>query len=358
VAEQQAVHKVMYYASFVPGLQECIAGVVKERLPGAEIQKLLDGAIIFRTECTYDKLNFFCFNNIFLVSGIIENNRSLETHMKTIIASTKNDPVISLNNKKIQSFRIICSMENKLVPVNEKIKQDTEQFIASRSGMTVNRSLPDTEFWFLYRNESGNPGENSFSIFMKRLTKHSAWEKSLRPGELPPPLAWMLCRLAELKHSDTAADPFCGSGAIPLTALKYFPVKKVISCDHDPKAVTHTKNALKNCSEGKYNIYKTDIFSIFSILEKDSIDAIITDPPWGMYKETEIPIEQFYNEMMNIFADLLKEDGIIVLLTAKIIELEQAVEQAGKLVLQKVIPILLSGKKTNIFVIKKRRLRE
>ncbi|MDR0876863.1 MAG: methyltransferase [Treponema sp.] len=343
---------MIFYAAFVPGLQECVAEAVKDRLPDAVIQKLLDGAIIFQTGCTYDKLNFFCFNNIFLVSDILDGEFSPETHMKKIIAAHKNDPVISCNNKKIQSFRIICSMENKFVPVNEKIKQDTERFIAMQSGMTVNRSLPDTEFWFLYRNETGKPGETSFSIFMKRLTKHASWEKSLRPGELPPPLAWMLCRLAGLKHSDTAADPFCGSGAIPLAALKHFPVKKFIACDNDPKAIARTKNALQNCSKEKYDVYKTDIRSILSILEKDSIDAIITDPPWGMYKETEIPIELFYDEMMKIFKGLLKEDGIIVLLTAKVPELQNAVKET-ELAVKQVIPILLSGKKTSIFIIKK-----
>lgn len=351
-----------YYATFVPGLQDCIAEVVKERLSDAVIQKLLDGAIIFQTECTYDRLNFFCFNNIFLVSNIMEHSclkaaapmdaaqGVLIAHMKKIIASGKNDPAIAVNNKKIQSFRIICSIENKLVPVNEKIKQETERFIAAASGMTINRSLPDTEFWFLYRSEG-------FSVFMKRLTKHGSFDKVLHPGELPPPLAWMLCKLSDPKNTDTVIDPFCGYGSIPAERLKHFPINKFYAMDKDGVALEQTRKKIIGTSGGKSNpmakfchIEKADINSALSICGEESADAIITDPPWGMYEKTDVPLQEFYDNMMKIFKKLLKPDGTVVLFTAKKEELLLAAEKVKIFTLNRTIPILLSGKKAVIFV--------
>ncbi|GHV46396.1 hypothetical protein AGMMS49546_34310 [Spirochaetia bacterium] len=364
-----------YYATFIPGLQDCIAEVVKERLPEAVIQKLLEGAIIFETPCTYDRLNFFCFNNIFLVSGIVEyasekrirdsgpmsskNAAPLESHMKKVIApgggfagsSGKNDPVISLNNKKIRSFRIICSIENRLVPVNEKIKQETERFIAAQSGMAVNRSLPDTEFWFLYRSEG-------FSVFMKRLTKHGSFDKALHPGELPPPLAWMLCRLSNPKNTDTVIDPFCGYGSIPAERIKRFPLEKMYALDRDSAALEQARKKIAGPgSAGKAgamakscHIEKADITSAPAICGEASADAIITDPPWGIYEKTDVPLQEFYDEMMKIFARLLKPKGTLVLLTAKKEELLLAAEKANAFTLNRPIPILLSGKKAAIFV--------
>ncbi|GHV87270.1 hypothetical protein AGMMS50255_5660 [Spirochaetia bacterium] len=352
-----------YYATFAPGLQDCIACVVKERLSDAVIQKLLDGVIIFQTGCTYDRLNFFCFNNIFLVSGIMEHSglkalappevaqEILIAHMKKVIASGKNDPVISLNNKKIQSFRIICSVENKLVPVNEKIKQETERFIAAQSGMAVNRSLPDTEFWFLYRSEG-------FSAFMKRLTKHGSFDKTLHPGELPPPLAWMLCWLSNPKNTDTVIDPFCGYGSIPAERIKRFPLGKFYALDKDGavleqarKKITGNQSAGKSSPMAKFcHIEKADINSAVSICGEGSTDAIITDPPWGMYEKTDVPLQEFYDNMMKIFARLLKPGGTVILLTAKKEELLLAAEKAKKFILNRTIPILLSGKKAAIFV--------
>ncbi|GHV51391.1 hypothetical protein AGMMS49579_06610 [Spirochaetia bacterium] len=337
-----------YYATFVPGLQDCIAKVVKERLPNAVIQKLLDGAIIFETECTYDRLNFFCFNNIFLVSGIMTAPPEaaqgiLIAHMKKVIAADKNYPVISLNNKKIRSFRIICSMENKLVPVNEKTKQETERFIASQSGMTVNRSLPDTEFWFLYRSEG-------FSVFMKRLTKHGSFDKTLHPGELPPPLAWMLCKLSNPKNTDTVIDPFCGYGSIPAERLKHFPITKFYALDKNGTALEQTRKKITGTPAKFCHIEKADINSAVSICGEAAADAIITDPPWGMYEETDVPLQEFYDNMMKIFARLLKPNGTVILLTAKKEELLCAAERVNTFVLNRTIPILLSGKKAAIFV--------
>ncbi|WP_461248368.1 hypothetical protein, partial [Treponema sp. R6D11] len=64
---------ILYYATFIPGLQTFIEQVIKERLSDVKIKKLLDGAVIFETETSYDKLNFFCFNNIFAVISIMDH---------------------------------------------------------------------------------------------------------------------------------------------------------------------------------------------------------------------------------------------------------------------------------------------
>jgi len=63
----------VFYAAFIPGLQNLIADVIKERLSDVKIHKLLDGAVLFETVTDYDKLNFFCFNNIFAVIDVIEH---------------------------------------------------------------------------------------------------------------------------------------------------------------------------------------------------------------------------------------------------------------------------------------------
>jgi hypothetical protein len=95
----------LFYAAFVPGFQDFIAELVKERLADVVIKKLLDGAILFETECTYDKLNFFCFNNIFAVIDVLENaakNKALEAHIGKTLG--KPSSIISENNSKIRSF--------------------------------------------------------------------------------------------------------------------------------------------------------------------------------------------------------------------------------------------------------------
>jgi predicted RNA methylase len=340
-----------YYASFVPGMQEVVEALVRERLPDVKIGKLLDGAVLFETQCTYDKLNFFCFNNIFAVISVIESPRienALEAHMREACRAGPH-PVIAENTKKIRSFRIVCSRENTPAAVNERIRQDTERYIAAQSGLVPNRSLPDTEFWFLSRREG-------FSVFMKRLTRRGSFEKTLHPGELPPPLAYLLCRLSGPKPGGIAADPFCGYGAIPSEYLKRFPAARFYASDRDGKAVAYARKKLAGDSSGRCVLRQADVYGLPSLLPPESLDAIITDPPWGLYagaKGPDIPIERFYADSIEIFAGLLKPGGVTVMLSARQKELMDGTAQSGKFEIQDTIPILLSGKKAAVFVLRK-----
>jgi len=352
--------KHTYYATFIPGLREYIEEIIKERLPEAAIQRLLDGAVIFETETSYDKLNFFCFNNIFAVISVMEhteNRGALELHIKAALKNSDQNAAretIALNNKKIQSFRIIVSDENRPAAVDAQLRAEAERYISRLSGFTVNRAGQtragqDTEFWFLYRSEGGLPGTNGrtlagLSVFMKRLTLRTSWEKSLHPGELPPPLAWMLCHIAALRHGDTVLDPFCGYGSIPAAALKYFHISKFIACDNNSKAAAYTKNRHKNLIEERFLLHQAEFDTLPLLIPEKSIDAIVTDPPWGLFRE--ITDNQFYEKMFRVFGSLFKEEGRAVLLCARQDELINA---AGSFELKKTVPILLSGKKAAIF---------
>jgi predicted RNA methylase len=347
-----------YYASFVPGMQKIVEAIVRERLPDVKIEKLLDGAVLFETQCTYDKLNFFCFNNIFAVIDVIENPvagtvavPALEAHMR---AACRAGPrrVIAENTKKIRSFRIVCSLENTPAAVNEGIRRNTERYIAAQSGLIPDRSRPDTEFWFLRRREG-------FSVFMKRLTRHGSFEKTLHPGELPPPLAYLLCRLSGPKPGDVVADPFCGYGSIPAERLKRFPASRFYASDRDGSAVEYARKKIAGDLGGRCVFRQADVYDLPSLLPPESLDAIITDPPWGLYAGAKgpdadtFPVERFYADIMGIFAGLLKPGGVAVVLAARRQELPEGAGQTGRLEIRDTIPVLLSGRKAAVFVLRK-----
>ena len=363
----------LFYASFVPGLQEFFADVIKERLPDVKIHKLLDGAVVFETETTYDKLNFFCFNNIFAVINILEGAYGklrgvdlIEEHIKLFINKNNdfNNDVISNNSKNFNSFRIVISNENIPAAINEKLRLEAEKFISRLSGLKVNRSLPDTEFWFLYRNVTNDTEiknnvntphqlDNNllanFSIFMKRLTLRSSWEKTLHKGELPPPLAWTLCRLAQLKHSDKVLDPFCGYGSIPEEAFKHFHITNFTACDDNAEAAKYTQARFKKRKLGEFIFYQTDFLKLPSLVNANSFDAIITDPPWGQFKENTN--DSFLEKMFKTFDKLLKNGGRAAVLYANNENFLKAIPKNFEL--KNKIPILLSGKKAIIYVLKK-----
>ena len=324
---------------------ELIAELVRERLSDAVIHRLLDGAILFETSLGYDKLNFFCFNNIFALIDLMEHKTpegALEAHIAKCMQNAAVDApaaeIMTHNSKKFHSFRIVVSQENIPASIDENLRTQAERHIARLSGLAVNRAQPDAEFWFLYRNEG-------FSLFMKRLTLRPSWEKSLHPGELPPPLAWTLCRIARLKHDDVVLDPFCGYGSIPNAALKYFHITQFIAADNNEHAAAHTAARFKN-RPGGFTLHKTDFRSLVSVLPPQSVDAVITDPPWGCYDKMAAQ-GALYEEMFALFDTLLKDGGRIVALGARTDELPRAA--GDRFVLRHNIPILLSGKKAAIY---------
>jgi 16S rRNA G966 N2-methylase RsmD len=343
----------LYYASFIPGLQEIIAETVRERLHDAVIHRLLDGAILFETSIAYDKLNFFCFNNIFAAANVMEHaspSEALETHISAVIQNglpPAAEQVIAHNSAKFRTFRIVISRENTPAAVDEKLRLEAERYVARISGLKTDRAKPDSEFWLLYRHDY-QPPERQFSIFMKRLTLRPSWEKSLHPGELPPPLAWTLCRLGNLKAGDTVLDPFCGYGSIPQAALKYFHITRCIACDSNEKAAAYTAGKAAGRHKNHpdhFVLHKTDFRSLASVLPAHSVDAIITDPPWGHYQE--VSIARLYEDMFRVFDLLLKADGRLVILGDRTDALTNAAQ--NRFTLCRNIPILLSGKKAAIY---------
>jgi tRNA1(Val) A37 N6-methylase TrmN6 len=370
-----------YYGACAPGLETSIAEILKERFPDLALPLLLSGAIVFETAASYDRLNLFCFNNIFrVISDTTNNGQSGQKTMETFVRNVLNrgigrEILAEGKGKSPPPFRVVFSRENIPAAVDEGLRQDTEHYIASLSGLKVDRSNPGVEFWFLLRREG--------AFFMKRLSRHPTWDKTLHPGELPPPLAWMLCKLAERsiaaeqsaaaerstaaepRHGERVADPFCGYGAIPAAQLRHFPPVEFFASDIDAKALAYSKNKFKGktASSPKHNCHfnRVDARELARIIPPHSLDRIITDPPWGLYEGTAktastTPIGEFYGECLKVFAGLLKPGGTAVILCGRgeaADGLKAAAEQNNFTVIRS-IPILVSGKKATIFLLQAR----
>ena len=371
-------------------MRDFIEKVIKERLSDVKIHKLLDGAVLFETETSYDKLNFFCFNNIFAVINLKEEFRTeaqdviaakyknggngkqsvsvLESFINSIlIKEIDSRGVIANNSRNFNTFRIVISNENVPAAIDEKLRLQAENFISRLSGLKVNRSLPDTEFWFLYRRD--DISRINFSVFMKRLTLRSSWDKTLHKGELPPPVAWVLCRLANLVHSDVVLDPFCGYGSIPEAAFKYFHITKFIACDNNSEAAGYSAARFKKRKKSEFNFFTTDFSELPSLLgevnltgnlltsppesgqsrKQPGIDAIVTDPPWGHFEKSGD--DGFLVKMFEVFSKLLKDGGRAAVLYANDENFTKAIPSSFELQTQ--IPILLSGKKAVIYTLRK-----
>ena len=344
--------KRKYFASFASGMQSIIQDILEKQIPDIEIHQLFDGAVLFETEKTYDRLNMYCFNNIFSVITFIseKSNKDIESFIQHIVNSKLHDEIISSNTKKFNTFRVIISSENQLVSIDNKLKSKLEKLIISQSGLRLNKSNSDAEFWILYRTEG-------FFYFLKRLSKHTAYDKILNKGELHPEIAFLMNWFAEADKNDILLDPFCGNGSIPIKRALHFPTKQIIAFDIDNAMINIVKKKIlaKKSLANMQNILikQVDIKNLDKELSNESIDKIVTDPPWGLYDNVKMEIDKFYFLVLSKMEKALKYNGIIVLLIGRNVDIEKILKNIPNLCLIQNYKVLVSGKKANIVKIKK-----
>jgi tRNA (guanine6-N2)-methyltransferase len=344
--------KKLFFASFVSGTQLIVKDILEKHIPDIEIYQLFDGAVLFDTVKPYEKLSMYCFNNIFSVIAYAENkNGDIESFIRQIVNTRLQDDTISNNSYSYKTFRVVISSGNQFVSINEKLKIKIEKLISSQSKLKLNRSGSNIEFWILYRTEG-------FCYFLKRLSKHIAYEKILNKGELHPEITFLMNWLSDPDKNDIVLDPFCGNGSIPIGRALNFPAKKIFAFDIDNNMISITKNKIianKSLSDMKNIVTKkVDIKYLDEELLQESVDKIVTDPPWGSYEKLNMEIEEFCKMILLKMEKVLKNNGIIVLLLGRNNYIEKLIETIPNLSLEKNYNVLISGRKANLVKFRKR----
>ena len=336
-----------FFGTFISGTGNIVRAMLEQRLKDLNLLSLLDGAVEFETAVPYSDLNLFCFNNLFQVlhRGTLREGESLDGYLKKLLAEENSWGELKSASSKIQTFRLVTSRQNKLTAVDAVLREKLEKLLAKRSNLRVNRSKPDTEFWVLSRSEGA-------VYFLQRLSKHMAYDKLLDPGELHPELAYMMCWLTSPKYTDVVLDPFCGYGAIPLARSKRFPFEKLYAFDVADKPLARTREKLPR-KNPNIVVERHDALELEKILPPESADAVITDPPWGVFREVGMELEEFYRRMLCQFKTVLKPGGRLVLLTAGEEALSGALAAVPGFTLRQEYHILVSGKKSGLYLLEK-----
>lgn len=141
------------------------------------------------------------------------------------------------------------------------------------------------------------------------------WRVEYIPAGINPSLAYVMCMIADLKVEDIVYDPFCGSGVLPITALKYFNIKKAICSDISGSAIEKCKKnfSTANIQESRYMVFKSDIKEIH--LNKRNVDLIISNLPFGIRVGDHNENIVSYTNLEKLTDRVLRKRGRLVLLT-------------------------------------------
>ena len=340
-----------YYSTFIPGLLVPVQAALQSALPDAKILLSLDGLIAYESGANAETIRKLPFvtNSFFILKRFEGSEAGTIPAMAARILEDRHlnfETPVKFTPRN--TFRIVTSLANQLVPLDDEVMQKLERRVTEKLGIRPNRSKPDFEFWLAQRSE----GHGFFAL---RLSHHQSYDKSLQKGELRPELANILCRLSEPSPKELFLDPFCGSGAIPIQRARMTQDGLIIASDIDPAKVEALKARVKTLGLTRRIVVRAGDGLDLSRYEDGSIHKIVTDPPWGHFAQVGQAIGDFYEKMLGEFVRVVRADGLIVILTAETGALEESLDRhSPRIALLCSYNILLSGKKARVYVARKK----
>lgn len=335
---------VVFLSTFIPGAQRIVQEILHAH--GIErIVRMLDGAVLYHSA----HFRYIpCFHNTFEViyQTASQGRKPVDRLLRTLADNPALFSLRPLRSKRLTSFRLVTSQESQLTAVDPHNRAVLEARIARETGLRVNRAKADVEYWLLSRSEG-------VSFFLRRMGGSRITEKQLQPGELRPELCYLLNWLSRPGRHDVFLDPFCGSGAIPLSRLSIGSPERLYAADLNPAKAAVTQQRLRaSFADFPASVWPADIAAIPGRLPAGSISRIVTDPPWGLYEQADIVA--LYRTMLETFAHVARPGARIVILTAARPVLESTLQRwHDTFCLETAYPILVSGKKATIYVLTK-----
>ncbi len=326
-----------YVSSFITGFQDVVKKDLVERLPSCKVISIYDGLVHYQyAGNSRDLEKIIYFNNTFFV---LKTWKGKGLNFPSMVGAVSSEKKYYLINKG--TFRVRFSQENQFAKVDKNIARRAEETVLQNSRLTLDRLSPTTEIWYSIRREG-------FAFCGQLITKREFTEKNLNKGELRPEIAYLISSFADIQKDDVILEPFCGYGSIPVQLVKKFHFSKLYVSDIDNKKISMNsqKKQLKN--NPCLDLRQADAFNL-SHIEDKSINLVITDPPWGFYEDIG-DVKTFYKKMFASFDRILKDEGRIVILSARKEELEEVISELGYKI-ETCLHTLVNGKKAGLYKI-------
>lgn len=203
--------------------------------------------------------------------------------------------------------------------------------IQKKTGSKVRLKNPDVTFF------GALAGDFYFGRLVFERDKKEFEERKVRyrpffhPTSLHPKLARAMVNLARVKKGGLVLDPFCGTGGLLIEACLVG--ARAIGSDINELMVDGAIKNLENYGSaiGNYEVHKWDARKLSEHLSGNSVDAVVTDPPYG--RSASLGGEDkktLYFLALNQMFKVLKKGGFVsVACPLEVIEFESLARRAG-----------------------------
>ena len=329
-----------YLSTFTTAFEDLIPPLLQDKFPGARILQTSPGAILYQTSDSTEKIKQAKFlSNTFLVINHFNAPVSLPELVSSALADISPGYLAPSLPAKAKTFRIIYSVESQMTSLDPDSYSKLTHVIDTRLHLKFGGPQADVEFWIIVR-------KNGLTAFGLRLTRP---HEKLAKGSLPSDVAYLLNFLSEPHKSDIFLDPFAGSGSIPLERYYHKGFRQITAGDLSDDHLQTMRTRFNKALATKIQIQKINALEL--PFQDNSIDKIVTDPPWGIF-QTLADRSDFYRQLLREFSKVLKENGLLVLLVSRDIDISSFLPDKSLKIIKR-YDILLSGQKASVYQLRR-----
>jgi tRNA (guanine6-N2)-methyltransferase len=326
----------MCYAIVHPGL-ESIAGEEITRDLGAEVKKIDRGVVVFQTpSIDPDLLRLRTVEDVFLLAWGSDSLTYRATDLKQIRQWTAKQPdwkqLLRLHHavhpkpKGKPSYRLVTQMQGKHCYHRSEARKSLAQGLAgvfpeSWRPAEENASI---EVWLTIHQKTAVCGVR----LSDRTMRHRLYKVEHMPASLRPTIAAAMVRLAGASPGEWVLDPMCGTGTILAEQIELSKQRRAGRIetwggDLDMNSLRAAITNLKKVGPtplARWNAVRMPI-------QRESIDRIISNPPFGKQLSTPEEIIPLYGRMIKEADRVLRSEGKAVYLVMEMDALREAIRR-------------------------------
>ncbi|MGC4947215.1 TRM11 family SAM-dependent methyltransferase [Streptomyces sp. DT224] len=330
-----------YFIQYPAGAGELVADAMSHFVDGFRAEYQDDSAMLFSSSSPMERVADIPFaKNAFAVITEIRRG-DIDENVEQLAGSLKKAQFPPLPGPRARGFRVMVHLDGELASVAGAPKREIERTVSACTGMRLEPSGRGQEYWVIGRLDMRNV------MFCARLPKPARPRKAR--GALSHELSSMLVLASEPRPEDTFLDPFAGSGSFVVARLA-LPAREVIYSDLD--LADHREHLPGEALRDRRVRLLDEDAMILPSVPDGSVDAVVTDPPWGEHEELPVPYEEFARTTgLSLARVLHPEKGRYVLLCARrgAPSFEAALTDAG-LAVRQTHEILVNGHPATVFI--------
>ncbi len=282
---------------FPAGLFELVEQVVQGAFAEVRVSYSDDSAVVLDTRSKIQTADDTPFaKNVFAIRAETKR-RGLGPSISALAGALR-----PLPGSRSAGFRLMYHVDGQLVAAEPGPRRQLEQALGRATGLRLTPRGQCLEFWVIARRDS------PMVYLAERLPARSTPPHP--KGALSAEISALLVMASKPQPEDIFLDPFAGSGAL-LRARLRTPAHTLIYNDLE---LDHHRASFKPPLGRKVQLLGEDALRLPS-LKTGSIDAIVTDPPWGEHQDTIGDYPAFATEMAKSLKRVLKpRSGRLILL--------------------------------------------